>query len=55
MHSPCNISIEIYGLKGLMQHQIESVWASHAELATRVARGFIFKPKFPIWINFGGP
>jgi hypothetical protein len=21
----------------------------------RVARWFIFKPKIPIWINFGGP
>jgi hypothetical protein len=22
---------------------------------TRVARWFIFKPKIPIWVNFGGP
>jgi hypothetical protein len=22
---------------------------------TRVARWFIFKPKVPIWVNFGGP
>jgi hypothetical protein len=22
---------------------------------TRVARWFVFKPKIPIWINFGGP
>jgi hypothetical protein len=21
----------------------------------RVARWFIFKPKIPIWVNFGGP
>jgi hypothetical protein len=22
---------------------------------TRVARWFVFKPKIPIWVNFGGP
>jgi hypothetical protein len=22
---------------------------------TRVARWFLFKPKIPIWVNFGGP
>jgi hypothetical protein len=21
----------------------------------RVARGFVFKPEIPIWVNFGGP
>jgi hypothetical protein len=24
-------------------------------LQSRVARWFIFKPKIPIWVNFGGP
>jgi hypothetical protein len=24
-------------------------------LCTRVARWFVFKPKIPIWVNFGGP
>jgi hypothetical protein len=24
-------------------------------LKTRVARWFVFKPKIPIWVNFGGP
>jgi hypothetical protein len=22
---------------------------------SRVARWFVFKPKIPIWVNFGGP
>jgi uncharacterized protein YlxW (UPF0749 family) len=33
--------------------------AKHAKLnsvcISRVARGFIFKPKIPIWVNLGGP
>jgi hypothetical protein len=24
-------------------------------MCLRVARWHIFKPKFPIWVNFGGP
>jgi hypothetical protein len=24
-------------------------------LSSRVARWFVFKPKIPIWVNFGGP
>jgi hypothetical protein len=24
-------------------------------VANRVARWFVFKPKIPIWVNFGGP
>jgi hypothetical protein len=24
-------------------------------IGVRVARWFIFKPKIPIWVNFGGP
>jgi hypothetical protein len=24
-------------------------------LCSRVARWFIFKPKIPVWVNFGGP
>jgi hypothetical protein len=23
--------------------------------SSRVARWFLFKPKIPIWVNFGGP
>jgi hypothetical protein len=36
-------------------------WASQTllqfndEIWTRVARWFLFKPKIPIWVNFGGP
>jgi hypothetical protein len=26
-----------------------------AQLESRVARCFIFKPKIPIWVNFGVP
>jgi hypothetical protein len=26
-----------------------------SSVRTRVARWFIFKPKIPIWVNFGGP
>jgi hypothetical protein len=26
-----------------------------AKILSRVARWFVFKPKIPIWINFGGP
>jgi hypothetical protein len=26
-----------------------------AALECRVARWFLFKPKIPIWVNFGGP
>jgi hypothetical protein len=29
--------------------------AERATAATRVARWFVFKPKIPIWVNFGGP
>jgi hypothetical protein len=25
------------------------------QLHTRVARWFVFEPKIPIWVNFGGP
>jgi hypothetical protein len=25
------------------------------EFTTRFARWFLFKPKIPIWVNFGGP
>jgi hypothetical protein len=25
------------------------------EIGARVARWYIFKPKIPIWVNFGGP
>jgi hypothetical protein len=25
------------------------------ELGNRVARWFVFNPKIPIWVNFGGP
>jgi hypothetical protein len=28
---------------------------SFAAYVGRVARWFVFKPKIPIWINFGGP
>jgi hypothetical protein len=24
------------------------------QMSTRVARWFVFKPKIPIWVNFGG-
>jgi hypothetical protein len=24
-------------------------------MSARVARGYILKPKIPIWVNFGGP
>jgi hypothetical protein len=36
-------------------------WASQTllqfndEIWTRIARWFLFKPKIPIWVNFGGP
>jgi hypothetical protein len=26
-----------------------------SQVATRVARWFVFKPKIPLWVNFGGP
>jgi hypothetical protein len=29
--------------------------AAFDSIPTRVARCFIFKPKIPIWVNFGGP
>jgi hypothetical protein len=29
--------------------------AEQPALGVRVARLFIFKPKIPIWVNFGGP
>jgi hypothetical protein len=25
------------------------------QVQTRVARWFVFKPKIPVWVNFGGP
>jgi hypothetical protein len=28
---------------------------SLSALKSRVARWFVFKPKIPIWVNFGGP
>jgi hypothetical protein len=31
------------------------VESSHTDIQSRVARWFIFKPKFPTWVNFGGP
>jgi hypothetical protein len=33
----------------------EYVGAAFADLTSRVARWFVFKPKIPIWVNFGGP
>jgi hypothetical protein len=27
---------------------------TYCALFTRVARWFLFKPKIPIWVNFGG-
>jgi hypothetical protein len=30
------------------QHDVDT-------LTSRVARWFVFKPKIPIWVNFGGP
>jgi hypothetical protein len=27
----------------------------HLSVARRVARWFLFRPKIPIWVNFGGP
>jgi hypothetical protein len=27
----------------------------HFQVLSRVARWYIFKPKIPIWVNFGGP
>jgi hypothetical protein len=32
------------------------VWLKkNGQVATRVARRYFFKPKIPIWVNFGGP
>jgi hypothetical protein len=30
-------------------------YRSSSQPAGRVARWFVFKPKIPIWVNFGGP
>jgi hypothetical protein len=33
----------------------DSTAAALVKYCTRVARWFVFKPKIPIWVNFGGP
>jgi hypothetical protein len=30
-------------------------WKQQRLKMIRVARWFVFKPKIPIWVNFGGP
>jgi thiol-disulfide isomerase/thioredoxin len=32
-----------------------ALWHATLWVAIRVARWFVFKPKIPIWVNFGGP
>jgi hypothetical protein len=36
------------------QQPVKKIKASSATITYRVARWFIFKPKIPLWVNFGG-
>jgi hypothetical protein len=33
----------------------ESSFVCHPRVSSSVARWLVFKPKIPIWVNFGGP
>jgi hypothetical protein len=41
--------------KDFQKSVIGSCGNASSYLSSRVARWFIFKPKIPIWVNFGGP
>jgi hypothetical protein len=43
--------------KHFLENEISKNYAclTHQEILSSVARWFVFKPKIPIWENFGGP
>jgi hypothetical protein len=43
----------VYGTKKNLASLISFV--QDKTLGSRLARWFVFKPKIPIWVNFGGP
>jgi hypothetical protein len=52
--SACKIHPK-YGEWGLRVAEDQERDIALSVVRIRVARWFIFKPKFPIWVNFGGP
>jgi hypothetical protein len=48
-------SIFVWHILLLGRSFISMMHACKATAHSRVARWFIFKPKIPIWVNFGGP
>jgi hypothetical protein len=51
----------MHGYAAGMDFEVPLFWTQAQNLAnckrisTGVARWFVFKPKIPIWVNFGGP
>jgi hypothetical protein len=43
------------GKPTLLRVQCHNTWITTYVVSARVARWIIFKPKIPIWLNFGGP
>jgi hypothetical protein len=44
---------ELFDTKTQVKNEVSKTFGNNTR--TRVARWFNFKPKVPIWVNFGGP
>jgi hypothetical protein len=48
-HPPSAMFLIMYVASNILPY-----WQKQTRVTSRVARWFIFKPKIPFWVNFGG-